>query len=48
MENKPERSKPTEKLNMDERNEKRPFVHYRGLKLCERQGMRVISTHSVN
>ena len=45
--NKPEKYKPTEKLNMDQTNKQRYFLHHRDLKFYIRHGIRIVNVHTV-
>ena len=45
--NKAEKYKPTEKLIMDQTNKQRYFLHYRGLKIYIRHGVRIVRIHTV-
>ena len=47
MINKPEKSKPTEKLIMDRTSKQRYFLHYRDLKFYIRHGVRIVKVHTV-
>ena len=47
MKTKPEKNKPTEKLNMDQTNKQRCFLHYRDLKFYRRHGIRIVKIHTV-
>ena len=47
MKYKPEKSKPTEKLIMDQTNKQREFIHSIDLKIYKRHGIRVLIIHTV-
>ena len=45
--NKPEKYKPSEKLFMDQTNKQRYFFQYKNLKFYLRQGIRIVTVHTV-
>ena len=47
LESKAEKDKLTEKLTVDQINKQGYFIHYRGLKLYKRHGIRVINIYTV-
>ena len=47
MKNKPEKQKPFEKLNIDQTDKQRYFLHYRDLKFYMRNSIRNVKIHTV-